>query len=193
MKLYHFEGCPFCARVRFVLGEKKLAHQSIIVDPENPPAEFEKLSPDGMVPVLVDGDLRLLESNVINEYLEERYPEVALLPKDPAKKAKVRMVQAQGEELKSAAIDLKFSDDEQDHRDARETAREAFGKLSQLLGSQDYLFGSLTLADVSMAPFVEMLQKDSEIRLPQNIRAWSERLKSRPAFKNDPYYRMERD
>jgi glutathione S-transferase len=60
-------------------------------DLKNKPKELLQLNPYGKVPVLVDGDAVVYESAIINEYLEEKYPEVPLMPKDLLKRARVRI------------------------------------------------------------------------------------------------------
>ena len=60
-------------------------------DLKNKPKELLELNPYGKVPVLVDGDAVVYESAIINEYLEEKYPEVPLMPKDPLGRSRVRI------------------------------------------------------------------------------------------------------
>src|SRR5574341_1813767 len=95
IRLYDFASSPNCQRVKVVLAEKKLPFETVPVDlrqGEQKKADFLKLNPYGKVPVIVDGATVLYESCVINEYLEEKYPEPPLMPKEPAKKAKVRIL-----------------------------------------------------------------------------------------------------
>jgi glutathione S-transferase len=83
-----------CQRTRIVLYEKTLPYETIPVDlakKEQKKPEFLKMNPNGKVPVLVDGDTILYESCIINEYLEEKYPNPPLLPKDRAQRAKIRI------------------------------------------------------------------------------------------------------
>jgi len=89
--LYDAERCPYCARVRIVLAEKGLEYETVVIDLADRPAWLYEKNPLGKVPVLEDDALCLPESAVIMEYLEERYPEPALLPADPADRALVRL------------------------------------------------------------------------------------------------------
>jgi len=92
IKLYDFPRCPFCRKVRITLLEKEIEYQNIFVDlnkKEQKKPEFLKLNPIGKVPVLVDGDNIIYESSVINEYIEETFPEPPLLPYDSFKKARI--------------------------------------------------------------------------------------------------------
>ncbi|HSC81225.1 MAG TPA: glutathione S-transferase family protein, partial [Chitinolyticbacter sp.] len=81
----------YCAKVKIVLKEKGLPYQSRPVPGgwmDKP--EYLAINPLGRIPFLVDGDIGLGESQVINEYLEERYPQPALMPPLPAERAQVR-------------------------------------------------------------------------------------------------------
>ena len=91
MILYDAARCPYCARVRIVLAEKGLPHDVVEIDLKDRPAWLYELNPVGKVPVLEDDGLVLPESEVIMAYLEERYPEPALLPADAAERALVRL------------------------------------------------------------------------------------------------------
>ncbi len=89
--LYSAQVCPFAHRTRLVLAEKAVAFELVAIDLQNRPADFKDISPYGKVPALVCGPDRLWESAVINEYLEEVYPEPALLPQTPAARALARI------------------------------------------------------------------------------------------------------
>jgi glutathione S-transferase len=91
LTLYDAERCPYCARVRIVLAEKDLEYETVMIDLSDRPAWLYEKNPLGKVPVLEEDGFILPESEVINEYLEERYPEPALLPADPAARALVRL------------------------------------------------------------------------------------------------------
>src|SRR5208337_4857882 len=83
IKLYDFLSCPFGQKVRIVLAEKALTYDLIQVDlaqHENRKPEFVRLNPFARVPVLVDDDTTIYDSTIINEYLEDEYPEPPVLP-----------------------------------------------------------------------------------------------------------------
>ena len=83
IKLYDFLPCPFGQKVRIVLAEKALTYDLVQVDltqHENRKPDFVRLNPFGRVPVLVDDDTTIYDSTIINEYLEDEYPEPPLLP-----------------------------------------------------------------------------------------------------------------
>jgi glutathione S-transferase len=89
--LYDAPRCPYCARARIVLAEKGVEYETVLVDLDDRPDWIYEKNPLGKVPVLEEGDFVLPESAVIMEYLEERYPQPALLPEDPAERAWVRL------------------------------------------------------------------------------------------------------
>jgi glutathione S-transferase len=95
LKVYDAARCPYCARVRILLAEKGVEHELVPIDLDDRPEWLWEKNPQGKVPVLEeDGGLVLPESVVIMEYLEERYPEPALLPADPAARALARLAVA---------------------------------------------------------------------------------------------------
>src|SRR4029453_19539745 len=97
--LYDAAPCPYRARPRIVLAEKGLPYETVVVDLDDRPAWIYEKNPLGKVPVLEEGEFVLPESVVINEYLEERYPEPALWPADPAERAVGRLLVHRFDEL----------------------------------------------------------------------------------------------
>ena len=89
--LYDAPRCPYCARARIVLAEKGVEYETVEIDLADRPDWIYEKNPLGKVPVLEEGSFILPESEVIMEYLEDRYPEPALMPDDPASRAVVRL------------------------------------------------------------------------------------------------------
>ncbi len=94
MKLYQVPKCPFAHRARIMLEEKGLAYEVEYFKPRERPEVLTRLNPDARSPTLFDAahDTWVWDSVVVAEYLEERYPEVALLPKDPGARARARLL-----------------------------------------------------------------------------------------------------
>ena len=90
--LYDAPRCPYCARVRIVLAEKAVEFETVAIDLAKRPDWIYEKNALGKVPVFEEGEFVLPESDVIMEYLEERYPEPQLLPADPEARALVRLV-----------------------------------------------------------------------------------------------------
>lgn len=94
LKLYAFDRSPFGWKVRVVLAEKNVPYEMIVPENKNVDPAFARLNPIRKTPVLVLEDGRALyESTVINEYLEEAYPQPPMLPKDLFERARVRMIE----------------------------------------------------------------------------------------------------
>jgi RNA polymerase-associated protein len=91
MVLYSGTTCPFSHRCRFVLFEKGMDFEIRDVDLYNKPEDISVMNPYGQVPILVERDLILYESNIINEYIDERFPHPQLMPGDPVDRARVRL------------------------------------------------------------------------------------------------------
>ena len=88
--LYSAQVCPYAARTRLVLLEKNLDFDFTEIDLNAKPAWFAKVSPYGKVPVLKRGSDLVWESSIINEYLDEAFPDPPLMPADPAGRARAR-------------------------------------------------------------------------------------------------------
>ena len=91
LELVTAEVCPFAQRNHMTLLEKNLEFELREVDLENKPSWFETISPYSKVPVLCHGNIQVYESTIINEYLEESFPERRLLPDDPSRRANARI------------------------------------------------------------------------------------------------------
>jgi glutathione S-transferase len=91
IELYSAILCPFAHRCRLTLLEKGISFNLIEIDLRNKPVRFDDISPYGKVPLLKHGDTRVWESSIINEYLDEVFPEQPLLPKVPSQRAQARI------------------------------------------------------------------------------------------------------
>jgi maleylpyruvate isomerase len=95
MKLHHYYRSSASYRVRIALNLKGLAYDTVAIDLKpgvdaQRSAQFLKLNPEGLVPVLEDGAVTLTQSLAIIEYLDETHPQPPLLPRAPAERARVR-------------------------------------------------------------------------------------------------------
>ena len=194
--LYDFQSSPNCQRVKVVLEEKKLPYGITPVDlkkMEQKRPEFLKLNPYGKVPVIADGATVLYESCIINEYLDEKYPEPPLMPKEPAKKAKIRILIDYGMnhfDPHYQNLRKEFGKEEKE-RDS-ETIGAAKREIKNLLlrfereiGDQPYLAGDFSLVDADLIPRflrLEAMAVLSDPSLP-HLGAWLKRMKERPSVK----------
>lgn len=196
IKLYDFATSPNCQRVKIVLAEKKLAYETVPIDlrkGEQKKAEYLKLNPYGKVPVIIDGNTVLYESCVINEYLEEKYPEPPLLPKEPAGKAKVRILIDYGlnhfdspyQKLRQELLKEEKERNSQTIESAKKDLKNLLQRFEREIGDQPYLAGDFSLVDAALAPrFLRMegfgiLPDPSLPRLGQ----WLKRMKDRPSVR----------
>jgi glutathione S-transferase len=166
MKLIDAGRCPYCARVRITLGEKGLDVETAEVDLSDRPQWLVDLNPPkGRVPVLDDG-FTLPESEVIMAYLEERYPEPALLPADLGERARARLLVHR--------FDENLGDDYYAFR--RGDDNDLTGKLERLEIRQS-LF-----ADIAYAPWVIRARDMLGVDLPPRIADWLAELEQRPSI-----------
>jgi RNA polymerase-associated protein len=178
--LYDAPRCPFCARVRIVLADKEIEHEVVRIDLDNRPDFIKELNPpSGRVPVIEEDNLVLPESSVINEYLEERVPEPALLPADPEERALARLLVFRFDDFGSPYYDLYFKRAE----GAAERFHDALLALDRRLQTTPYLAGgTYSLADAAYVPWIFRAETRIGLDLAryEAIAAWTERLLERP-------------
>ena len=187
MVLYSGTTCPFSHRCRIVLFEKDMDFEIIDVDMHNKPEEIASISPSGKMPVLVERDLILTESNIINEYIDERFPHPQLMPPDPVMRARARLVLFNFEhDLYTHVNTLEHSLGKGSDK-ARQEIRDSLSQLTPILTKQKYLMNDeFSMLDVAIAPLLWRLEHYG-IELPKvaaPVLKYRERLFSRPAFIN---------
>ena len=179
LTLYDADRCPYCARVRIVLAEKGLAYETVVVDLDDRPAWIYEKNPLGKVPVLEEGEFVLPESEVINEYLEERYPEPPLWPADPAERAAGRLLVRRFDELGRPYYVLRRGDE-----DARPQLDVQLARLDSLLASRPFLTGSeFGLADAAYLPWILRAESMLGVDLESSpaLAEWVARSRERPS------------
>jgi glutathione S-transferase len=185
IRLYSAHQCPYALRTRIVLHEKGLAHEHIEIDLQNKPADFTRLSPYGKVPMLIDGDARIYESAVINEYLDEKYPSPPLMPRTPEERARVRIwVDFANTRLFPAGYRARMAPPEQ-RGAAQEELRQHLVTLQNELGDRPWFVGdAFSLADIASAPVFARLAKEPDFDWKPfaKLEAWWKRVAARPAY-----------
>ena len=145
-----------------------------------------ELNPYGKVPVLVDGDGVVYESAIINEYLEEKYPAIPLMPKDPLQRSRARIwIDYCNTRLQQAAGYIAH---DYEVEKSKERLRGYLANLNQEMRGKNYLAGDYSLADITYIPFFCRLQRYQTTignDLP-HVKAWMERLLERPAVRATP-------
>jgi glutathione S-transferase len=178
--LYDADRCPYCARVRIVLAEKGIEYETVEVDLDDRPAWIYEKNPLGRVPVLEEDTFVLAESAVIDEYLDERYPEPSLWPADPAECALGRMLVFRFDELSKPYYALRRGDE-----GARERLDTALATLEGLLQGQKFLSGrEFGLADVAYVPWILRARDRMDVDLERfpALSEWVGHLEQRPSI-----------
>ena len=179
LRLYDADRCPYCARVRVVLAEKAVEHDTVAVDLDDRPDWIYEKNPTGRVPVLEEGALVLPESVAIMEYLDERYPEPPLLPAGAAERALVRAAIARFDRLSGPYYALRRGDET-----ARPRLEQRLGEVDASLEQQPYLGGdAYGLADIAYLPWLLRARTRLGVELEPfpALSQWLERVAERPA------------
>jgi len=178
--LYDADRCPYCARVRIVLAEKSIEYETVEIDLGDRPAWIYEKNPLGKVPVLEEDAFVLPESAVINEYLEERYPEPPLWPADPGERSLGRLLVFQFDQLSKPYYALRRGED-----GARERLDAELAKLDAVLQAQPFLSGrEYGLADIAYIPWILRARDRMSVQLDpfSAVVDWVARLAARPAI-----------
>jgi glutathione S-transferase len=196
IKLYDAVPSSNSDRVKIALHEKGLPYERVTLnlakkDQKRP--EFLKLNPYGKVPVIDDGGQILFESCIINEYLDEKYPNPPLMPKDPYLRGRGRVLidyalnythepywALRNEMLKPEAERNAAIVEEK-----RESLRKLLRYLEDALGDKDYFLGELSLTEIAIIP--RFLRSETYGALPASslprLGGWLKRMKERPSVK----------
>ena len=193
MILYALPISNFCSKVAIVLRHKQISHQ--ILPPPNGygSPEYKLVVPTGKIPGLIDGELVLSESEAINEYLEECYPDPMMLPGDPKKRAQLRQLSRHHDLAVEPIIRSLFGQVSPQTRNAdvlRAKAAELQKQLivlAELADPQPFLVTSdISLADVGYAPTLLLGELMWECfgmtwNLPSRLQEWQQGLQQVPA------------
>jgi RNA polymerase-associated protein len=184
MNLYSGTTDPFSHRCRIVLFEKGMDFEVIDVDLFNKPEDIAIVNPYNRVPVLVDRDLVLYESNIINEYIDERFPHPQLMPPDPIMRARARQLLHTFEhELFSYIPALEAS--QKGIEKTRTHVRDYLVPLASMFAKQKFMLGDeFSMLDVAIAPLLWRLEHYN-IDLPRAaspLMKYAERIFSRQGF-----------
>ena len=184
LTLYSAKDCVHCHRVRLVLAAKGVTYDLVPVDLDNPPEDLRELNPYNSVPTLVDRDLVLYDTNVICEYLDERYPHPPLMPIDPLTRARVRLAIVRIENDWLTLVDT-IEEGGKPADVARKALREEFLRNVQAFrASKFFLSPEMSLADCALAPLIWRLPMLGVV-LPaeaQVVNDYGERIFRNPGF-----------
>ncbi|HQT26590.1 MAG TPA: glutathione S-transferase N-terminal domain-containing protein [Burkholderiales bacterium] len=185
MTLYSGTSCPFSQRCRIVLYEKDMDFQIIDVDLYNKPEDLAVMNPYNQVPVLVERDLILYESNIINEYIDDRFPHPQLMPADPIMRARARLFLFRFEKELFVHVEEIEHGSQKAAEKARISIRDSLTQISPVFAKQKFILGEeFSMLDVALAPLLWRLDYYG-IQLGKQaapILKYAERIFSRPAF-----------
>jgi glutathione S-transferase len=195
--LYHDVPSTNSDRVKIALAEKGLSWEGVRIslakrEQKNP--EHLKRNPYGKIPVIEEDGKILFESCIINEYLDEKYPNPPLQPKDPYLRARGRILAdyflnymhepywtLRGEMIKKNQAER----DQQIIAKSRKEVTEQLQYLEDALGDKPYILGDYSLTDIALVPRFPRLEQYGVLPsavLPK-LSAWFERMKQRPAVR----------
>jgi stringent starvation protein A len=188
MVLYSGTTCPFSHRSRFVLFEKGMDFEIRDVDLYNKPEDIAVMNPYAQVPILVERDLILYESNIINEYIDERFPHPQLMPGDPVDRARVRLFLLNFEKelfVHVTTLENRGAKNDKAIEKAKQQITDRLTQLSPVFLKNKFMMGdTFSMLDVVIAPLLWRLNHYG-ITLSKNaapLLKYAERIFSRPAF-----------
>ena len=167
--LHNHPMSSYAVKVRIALRQKGIpfdfATPAGLGSGSDIPPDFSSANPRAEVPALVDGDLKIFDSKVIMEYLEDKFPNEPLLPKNPAGRAKARMIQevcdTHYEAINWGLMEVKVMERatgelaEKMIERAKAQTNELISWLERHLGDADYFNGSsFGLADICVVPYL---------------------------------------
>jgi RNA polymerase-associated protein len=185
MILYSGTTCPFSHRCRIVLYEKGMDFQINDVDLHGKKNELSVMNPYNRTPVLVERDLILYESNIINEYIDDRFPHPQLMPADPISKSRARLFLFRFENEIFSNIDFLEKGTDKQISNAKISVRDSLLQIAPVFSKQNYILGDeFTILDVTLAPLLWRLDHYG-IKLPKSaapLLKYAERIFSRTSF-----------
>ncbi len=197
MRLYSGSVCPYSHRCRIVLFEKGMDFEVIDVDLMNKSEDVATINPYNKVPVLVERDLVLYEANIINEYIDERFPHPQLMPPDPVMRGRARLFLHRFEIELYSQIDIIENGAVKAADKSRTVIRDSLTQFAQILTRQKFLLGDeFSMLDVAIAPLLWRLDHYG-IQMGKDaapLMKYAERLFSRQGFIDSltPYERAMR-
>lgn len=184
MRLYSGTVCPYSHRCRIVLFEKGMDFEVIDVDQMDKSEDLAAINPYNKVPVLVERDLVLTEANIINEYIDERFPHPQLMPADPVMRGRARLFLHRFEQELYSNVNVIMQGGKAVDK-SRVIIRDNLTQLAQILTKQKFLLGNeFSMLDVAIAPLLWRLDHYG-IQMGKDaapLLKYSERLFSRQGF-----------
>ena len=199
-QLYQFPLSPFSRKVRLVLAEKRLPFEMRNEKPWERREEYLQLNPAGSVPTLIEENgLVIPDSGVICEYLDEAYPDTALLGRTLAERVEVRRMTSWFDHKFAAEVSRLLLNEKVYKRLAGRSnpdagalrlgyanLRDHLAYIDWICETRQWMAGTqLSLADFAGAAHLSALDYagDLDWSKAQATRDWYARMKSRPSFR----------
>lgn len=199
-KLYHVALSPFCRKVRLCLAEKRIECELTEERYWEADADFMRRNPAGKVPVLRLDGMTMAESTPICEYIEEKYPEPALMPKSPEARYETRRLVSWFDDKFHTEVTSKLLyervnkklmargfPDSTNVKAGAKAIKFHIDYMTWLLDRRNWLAGdTMTLADFAAAAHLSALDYISDVdwHRSEAVKNWYAKIKSRPAFRN---------
>ena len=186
MTLFSNAACPQSHRVRLVLAEKGIAVDVVEVGNKDFTEDLVELNPYGSVPTLVDRDLVLYNTQIIMEYLDDRYPHPPLMPVDPVARARTKLYVYRMERDWYSLLDSLTAGTAERASHARNVLRDGLTVIAPIFDQKPFFMSDeLTLADCTLLPLLWRLPAYN-IELPAEAKPvlnYAERFFAGAAFK----------
>jgi len=187
MTLFSNAACPQSHRVRLVLAEKGIAVDVVEVGDGTFTEDLVELNPYGSVPTLVDRDLVLYNTQIIMEYLDDRYPHPPLMPVDPVERARTKLYVYRMERDWYSLLDCFVAGEQEKAARARNIIRDGLTVIAPIFEQKPFFMSDeLSLADCTLLPLLWRLPAYA-IDLPAEAKAvtkYAERQFLRRSFKS---------
>jgi glutathione S-transferase/RNA polymerase-associated protein len=196
LRLYDHPFSPYAQKVKISLREKGQAFEPPMpagIGAGGAGGEFTAANPRAEVPALIDGDVMVFDSTIILEYIEDKWPNPPMLPKDPAERARVRML----EEIMDThfeALTWSLGEVRAFKRATGELAEKIeagvasriqgfYSWLERQLGDRQWFNGeSFGWGDLSVAPYVNgAVGQGHAVPVGSKLAAWLARVNQRPS------------
>jgi glutathione S-transferase len=199
-KLYHFPLSPFCRKVRLSLAEKRIEVELHDERYWEQDPDFLRRNPAGKVPVLRIDGMMMSESSAICEYLEEKYPDPSLMPRDAEGRYEVRRLVSWFDDKFHNEVTSKLLyervnkkvmsrgfPDSGNVKSGAKAIKYHLDYMAWLLDQRRWLAGDvMTLADFAAAAHLSSLDYISDVDWNRHevVKDWYAKIKSRPAFRS---------
>lgn len=206
VEIFSAEVCPYAHRSRLVLMHKGVDFSLTEIDLKNKPSWFPEVSPYGKVPAIRHDGRIVYESAIINEYLDEVFPEPPLMPTAAHDRAMARIwVDYGNTRFNAASYTFLRENDASKHAELRQKMDECLVFMDEGMrkfGDGPYWLGAdPSLVDYSYYPFFERFCNVEHYRdyaIPETctrLLAWVDTMKALPIVReiaNDPNFYIER-